>query len=128
MLILQALLLWLIVSALMVGGAMLFHRLFPEESPWFGFLIPPLALVVLLNFIEHLVPLPSLLLLLPVFLGGTVWMAVAGKYFKPPLILPATVCLAAFAFTFAVRCLQPDISSTSDGKNNVAGTKIIRKR
>ena len=115
MLILQALLLWLIVSALMVGGAMLFHRFFPEESPWFGFLLPPLALVVLLNFIEHLIALPSLLLLLPVLLGGTVWMAVAGKFFQPPLILPTAVFLGSFAFTFAVRCLQPDISYTSDG-------------
>jgi len=53
MLILQALFLWLIVSALMIGGAMLFHRRFPEESPWFGFIVPPLALVLLLNFIEH---------------------------------------------------------------------------
>jgi hypothetical protein len=115
MLILQALLLWLIVSALMVGGAMLFHRFFPDESPWFGFLVPPLALVILLNFIEHLIALPSLLILLPVLLGGTVWMAVAGKFFKPPLILPTAVFLASFAFTFAVRCLQPDISYTSDG-------------
>jgi hypothetical protein len=115
MLILQALLLWLIVSALMVGGAMLFHRFFPDESPWFGFLVPPLALVILLNFIEHLVALPSLLLLLPVLLGGTVWMAVAGKCFKTALILPTAVFLGSFAFTFAVRCLQPDISYTSDG-------------
>jgi Uncharacterized membrane protein (DUF2298) len=115
MLILQALFLWLIASALMIGGAMLFHRRFPEESPWLGFIVPPLALVVLLNFIEHLVALPVLLWLLPLFLGGTVWMAVAGKYFKPALILPTAVFLASFAFTFAIRCLQPNISYTSDG-------------
>ena len=115
MLILQALLLWLIVSALMVGGAMLFHHFFPDESPWFGFLVPPLALVLLLNFIEHLVALPSLLILLPVFLGGTVWMAVAGRFFQPALILPTSVFLASFAFTFLVRCMQADISFTSDG-------------
>jgi hypothetical protein len=115
MLILQALFLWLIVSTLMLGGAMLFHRLFPEESPWFGFIVPALALVVLLNFIEHLVALPSLLVLLPLLLGATVWMAVSGKYFKEPLILPSAVFLAAFAFTFGVRCLRPDIDYTSDG-------------
>ena len=115
MLILQALLLWLLVSALMVGGAMLFHRFFPNESTWLGFIVPPLALVVLLNFIEHLVAWPSLLILLPVLLGATVWMAVAGKYFQPALILPTAVFLAAFAFTFLVRCLQADISYTSDG-------------
>ena len=115
MLILQALFLWLIISALMIGGAMLFHKFFPEESPWFGFIVPPLTVVVLLNFIEHLVALPSLLLLLPVFLGLTVWMAVSGKYFKEALILPSAVFLAAFSFTFAVRCLQADITYTSDG-------------
>jgi hypothetical protein len=115
MLILQALFLWLIVSALMIGGAMLFHRLFREESPWLGFIVPPLALVVLLNFIEHLAALPVLLFLLPLFLGATVWMAVSGKYFKEPLILPSIFFLAVFAFTFAVRCLHADISYTSDG-------------
>ena len=115
MLILQALFLWLIVSTLMIGGAMIFHRLFPEESPWFGLIVPPLALVVLLNFIEHLVALPTLLILLPLFLGATVWMTVSGRYFKQPVILPSAVFLAAFAFTFAVRCLHADISYTSDG-------------
>ncbi len=115
MLILQALFLWLIVSTLIIGGAMLFHRLFPEESPWFGFVIPPLAVVVLLNFIEHLVALPVLLYLLPLFLVATVWMLVSGKYFRQPLILPSAVFLGAFAFTFAIRCLRPDIDFTSDG-------------
>jgi hypothetical protein len=114
MLILQALFLWLIVSTLLVGGAMLFHRLFPEESPWFGFIIPPLVLVVLLNFIEHLVALPVLLFLLPLLLGATVWMFVS-KFFKEPLILPSSIFLGTFAFTFAVRCLQPNIAFTSDG-------------
>ena len=115
MLILQALLLWLILTALMIGGAMAFHRFFPRESPWLGFLVPPLTLVLLLNFIEHLVALPVLLWLLPIFLGGTAWMAIAGKYFKAELVLPTTVFALSFAFTFAIRCLQPNISYTSDG-------------
>jgi hypothetical protein len=115
MLILQVLLLWLIVSALMIGGAMLFHRYYPEDSPWLGFIIPPLAFVALFNFIEHLIPLPSLLILLPILLGGTLWMAVGGNYFKPALILPTSVFLACFAFTYGVRCLEPDIMYTSDG-------------
>ncbi len=115
MLILQALFLWLIVSTLMIGGAMLFHRLYPDESPWFGFIVPPLAIVLLFNFIEHLVALPTLLLLLPLFLGATIWMAVSGKYFTRALILPSAIFLASFAFTFGIRCLQPDISYTSDG-------------
>jgi hypothetical protein len=119
MLILQALILWLIVSALMVGGAMLFHKIFPEESPWFGFLVPALAVTLLFNFIEHLVALPSLLLLLPLFLAATLWMAIGGKYFKQPLILPTAVFLGSFFFTFGVRCLQPDIEYTSDGVSDL---------
>ncbi len=115
MLILQAFLLWLIVSALMLGGAMLFHRLFPEESPWLGFTVPVIALILLLNFTEHLFALPSLLLLLPVLLGTTVWMGFFGQYWKRELHLPAGVFLASFAFTFLVRCLHADISYFSDG-------------
>jgi len=115
MLILQAFLLWLIVSVLVVGGAMLFHRLFPDESPWFGFTVPALALVLLLNFTEHLVALPSLLLLLPILLGAAVWMGFFGHYWKRELYLPAGIFLASFAFTFLVRCLRADISFTSDG-------------
>src|SRR5476651_13392 len=106
MLILQALFLWLIISTLLIGGAMIFHRLFPEESPWFGFIVPPPAVVLLLNFIEHLVALPTLLVLLPLFLGGAVWMMVSGKYFKQPLIFPTAVFLGSFAFTFGIRCLR----------------------
>jgi hypothetical protein len=115
MLILQALFLWLIVSTLMIGAAMLFHRLYPNESPWFGFVVPPLAIVLFFNFIEHLVALPSLLLLLPVLLAATVWMTVSGKYFKQPLIVPSAIFLGSFAFTFGIRCLRPDIDFTSDG-------------
>jgi hypothetical protein len=119
LLLLQVLLLWLIVSALMTGGAMLFHRLYPEDSPWLGFLVPPLVLVALFNFLEHLVALPSLLILMPVLLGATLWMAVGGKYFKPALILPTSVFLACFAFTLGVRALQPDIMYTSDGVSDL---------
>jgi hypothetical protein len=115
MLILQAFFLWAIISTLMVGGAMIFHRLLPNESPWFGFIVPPLALVVLLNFIEHLVALPVLLYLLPIFLGAIVWLAVSRRLLKQPLLLPSIVFLLSFAFTFGIRCLQPNIDYTSDG-------------
>lgn len=115
LLLLQALFLYLVVSALIIGGAMLFHRFFPNESRWFGFIIPALAVVALFNFIEHLVALPVLSYLLPVLVGATLWMAISGKYFKQPLILPTSVFLVSFAFTFGVRCMQPDIYFTSDG-------------
>ena len=53
--IIQAFLLWFFISSLMIGGAFAFRCFFPRESPWFGFIVPPLAFVILLNFIEHFV-------------------------------------------------------------------------
>ena len=99
----------------MIGGAFAFRCFFPRESPWFGFIIPPLALVVLLNFIEHFVALPNLLVLSPVLVGLIVWLIAKPGYSKRELLLPSVVFLAAFAFTFGIRCLQPDIVPSSDG-------------
>ncbi len=115
MLLLQAFILWLMVSVLVIGGAVIFCRLFPQESPWFGFLIPPLAFVILLNFIEHFVALPSLFILLPLFLGFIAWILISPKFSKKNLLLPSVIFLLSFAFTFGIRCLQPDINYTSDG-------------
>ena len=45
MLLLRAVLLWSLVSLHVVGGAAVFRRFFPRESPWWGFFLPSLALV-----------------------------------------------------------------------------------
>ncbi len=58
--LIQALFLWLFMAGFTVGGAAAFLRFFPGESPWFGSLLPPLGLVVPLNFVEHFVALPTL--------------------------------------------------------------------
>ncbi|MCE0522829.1 MAG: DUF2298 domain-containing protein [Methylacidiphilales bacterium] len=113
--IVQAFFLWFFVSSLMIGGAFAFRYFFPRESPWFGFIVPPLAFVILLNFIEHFVALPNLLPLTPVLVGVLAWLAAKPGYSKRELLLPSVVFLAAFAFTFGIRCLQPDIIFTSDG-------------
>src|SRR5882762_6955453 len=113
--IIQAFFLWFFVSSLMIGGAFGFRYLFPRESPWFGFIVPPLGFVILLNFIEHFVALPSLLLLTPVLIGGLAWVIAQPGYPKRDLLLPSIVFVAAFAFTFGIRCLQPDILPSSDG-------------
>jgi Uncharacterized membrane protein (DUF2298) len=115
MLILQAFFLWLMVSIPVIGGAIAFRRFFPHESPWFGFLIPPLAFVILINFVEHFIALPTLLFLAPLFLGFTIWSLFSPKFSKEGLLLPSLVFLGSFAFTFGIRCLQPDINYTSDG-------------
>jgi hypothetical protein len=119
MFLLQALFLWLIVSTLIIGGATAFLRYFPQESPWWGFLIPPLALVILCNFIEHFIALPSLLPLLPILLGFSVWQMVTPGVFKRELWLPSIVFLISFGFTLGIRCLQPDILNSSDGLSDL---------
>ena len=117
--VIQALFLWSFVSALVVAGALAFRRFFPEESPWFGFLVPPLGFVALLNFVEHFVPLPNLLPLLPFLAALLVWLAASPKYSRRELMLPTLIFLGSFAFTFGIRCLQPDILPTSDGLSDL---------
>jgi hypothetical protein len=117
--LIQALFLWIFVSGLIVGGALAFRRFFPQESPWFGFLLPPLAFVILLNFIEHLVALPNLLLLFPILVGVLAWLITSAKFPRREVLLPALVFLGSFAFTYGIRCLQPDILPTSDGLSDL---------
>jgi hypothetical protein len=115
----QALFLWSFISALVIGGALVFRRFFPEESPWFGFLVPPLGFVVALNFIEHFIALPNLLPLLPLLLGLIGWLAASPAYSRREVVLPSLVFLGAFAFTFGIRCLQSDILPSSDGLSDL---------
>jgi hypothetical protein len=112
---LQALFLWLFLSGFAVGGALAFHRFFPTESPWFGFIVPPFALVLLLNFIEHFVALPSLLFLFPLLAALLIWLAARPGYPWREVMLPAGIFLGSFAFTYLIRCLDPVILYTSDG-------------
>jgi hypothetical protein len=144
MLLLRALLLWALVSVNLVGGAILFRRLYGREAPWFGFVVPALALCVGLNFIEHFVAVPSLLGLLPLTTVGSILLlarpnvawgfwrtrkpvtgfAVPKKAVEPAeerlaawrdLRLPGGIFLGLFAFTFFVCCLDPSILASSDG-------------
>jgi hypothetical protein len=116
---LQALLLWFFISGFAIGGALAFHQFFPEESPWFGFIVPPLALVILLNFLEHFVPLPNLLFLFPLLAGGLIWLVARPGYPRRDVLLPAGIFLGSFAFTYLIRCLQPDILPSSDGLSDL---------
>jgi Uncharacterized membrane protein (DUF2298) len=61
------------------------------------------------------VALPVLVFLLPILAGATIWLGAVKQWWARPLLLPSIVFLLSFAFTFAIRCLEPDISYTSDG-------------
>jgi hypothetical protein len=114
MLLISDLTLWLLISFHFVAAATAFRRLFPEESPWLGFLLPGLALVMVLNFLEHIFPIPSLIWLLPFTLAGGIWSIFTPGYSWNGLRLPTLVFLLAFAFNFGIKCLHTDIP-TNDG-------------
>jgi len=145
MLLLRALLLWSVISVHVVGGAVLFRRLFGRDYDWYGFLVPMLALCLGLNFIEYFVAVPTLLWLLPFTTIGSLLLLIRpGFDFRelwrgmragaanatassasPALAtvpfsweglrLPTGIFLGSFAFTYLIRCLQPDILASSDG-------------
>lgn len=115
MLLLRAIILWSILSVHVVGGAVMFRRLFPRESVWFGFVVPPLVLISILNFVERMVAMPSLLWLLPFTTLGCLWALFRWSGHWGQLRLPVAIFLAAFAFNLTLRALRPDIMSKNDG-------------
>jgi hypothetical protein len=115
MLFLLMALVWVLVSAQVVGGAILFQRLFPRESPWFGFVVPALAATVALNFVEHLVALPSLGWLGAITFLIAVGLIVSRRTRWRFLKLPTIVFLGAFTFALFLRGLKPDIAPIRDG-------------
>jgi hypothetical protein len=106
--------LWLLVSLHVVGAAFLFRRLFPRESPWLAFLLPPLLVVVITNFLEHAVPL-NLRVLLPITSFAAIYCIAWTKSPWRVMRLPTFLFLAAFAFTLGVRMLRPNIGDCRDG-------------
>jgi hypothetical protein len=107
--------LWGLVSIHVVGGAVLFRRLFPRESPWFGFIVPGLAMVLLLNFVEHGVAIPSLRWLMPVTSIGFLWLIISPKTRWRFLRVPTFIFLLSFTLTLLLKCLKPDIEPVTDG-------------
>jgi len=115
MLLLRALLLWSLVSLHVVGGAAVFRRLFPSESPWYGFIVPGLAVVLTFNFIEHLVAVPTMVWLLPLTSLGFLWFLLRPQMNWKGLGLPTGIFLGSFAFTLTLRCLRPDLHTARAG-------------
>jgi hypothetical protein len=123
MLILRAVFLEFLLCFHVIGAAVLFRRLFPRESPWICFIVPPLALVTVLNFLEHYIPLTNLGWLLPVTLGGLFWAMIKPGYSWEGLRLPAVLFVAIFSFVFLLKCLSPIIPNYTEGIFNM--TRIL---
>ncbi len=116
MIYLRAGLLFSLLVIHLAGGAFLFRRFFPKESPWLGFLIPAFAIAIVCNFIEHGVALTGLHWLMAATMIGSVWLMVfASKDQWLDLWKPMLVFLLAMTIPFALRVLKPDIGQIRDG-------------
>ncbi len=123
MLLLRALFLEFLLCFHVIGAAVLFRRLFPKESPWFGFVVPILVFLSILNFVEHFIALPNLGWLLPLTLGGLTWTIVKPGYSWEGLKFPAILFIVTFTFVFGLKCIAPVISNANEGVSNL--TRIL---
>jgi hypothetical protein len=123
MLLLRAVFLEFLLCFHVLGSAVIFRRLFPRESPWICFLVPVLALLVTLNFLEHFVPLSSLGWLLPVTLAGLIWGMMKSGYAWQGLRLPSILFVVIFTFVFLLKCLSPIIPNYTEGIFNM--TRVL---
>jgi len=123
MLILRAIFLEFLLCFHVIGAAVLFRRLFPRESAWICFIVPPLGLVTVLNFLEHYIPMTYLGLLLPFTLGGFFWAMIRPGYSWDDLRMPSIFFVVIFTFVFILRCLSPAIPNFTEGIFNM--TRIL---
>jgi hypothetical protein len=123
MVLLRAAFLEFLVCAHFIGAAVLFRRLFPRESPWLCFLLPVLIVLSTLNFIEHYVALSDLGWLLPLTLGGSLWILLKPGFSWEGMRFPTILFVALFTFMFTLRCISPEITNTNEGVSNL--TRIL---
>jgi hypothetical protein len=115
MIYLRDVLLFGLVALHLTGGAILFRRIFPRESPWLGFILPALAIALACNFIEHSIALTWLHALLPLTTLGSAWLLISPKTNRRLLWKPTVVFLVALAIPFILRCSKPVIAIARDG-------------
>jgi hypothetical protein len=107
--------LWGLISVHVVGGAILFRRLFPRESPWLGFVVPEIVFLLLMNLVEHNVAVPFLRALLPFSSIACAWLMIRPQTPWRVLRLPSLLFIGVFAFTLTLRMLKPSIADIRDG-------------
>ncbi|HEX4140661.1 MAG TPA: DUF2298 domain-containing protein, partial [Candidatus Methylacidiphilales bacterium] len=115
MIYLRAIFLFCLVALHLIGGAALFRRLFPRESPWLGFIFPALAIALVCNCLEHAIALTWLPGLLPLTSLGSVWLLISPKTRWRFLWKPTVVFLLCFAIPFVLRCYKPNVGIVRDG-------------
>ena len=120
MLFLRAALLELLVCFYVIGGAVVFRRLFPRESPWLAFILPTLIVMVGFNFLEHFIAMPNLVWLLPFTFVGLGWAIIRPGYSWEGLRLPTILFVAVFTWALFIKCLNPSITCNTEGVADMA--------
>jgi hypothetical protein len=136
MLLLRAALLEFLVCYHVVGGAVLFRRLFPRESAWLAFIVPTMLVMFVFNFVEHFIALPVLGWLLPFTLIGLGW----AMFSRGPLLgtwgaritttpravamegmtLPTVLFLITFTWALGILSLNPSVTPNGEGVADMA--------
>jgi hypothetical protein len=115
MLLIRAVFLEFLLCLHVIGGAVLFRRFFPRESPWLGFLVPIVAVVLVLNFFEHFVALPQLGWLLPFTTAAIVWGLLKPGAAWEGLLFPSILFVATLSFVLFLKCMSPSIPNYTEG-------------
>jgi len=68
-----------------------------------------------MNFIEHMIAIPTLKPLLPFTIVGSLWLICSKRTHWRGLRLPTGIFLGCFLFTLFLRAIYPDISAARDG-------------
>jgi len=120
MLFLRVVLLELLVCFYVIGGAVVFRRLFPRESTWLAFILPTLIVMAGFNFLEHFIAMPNLVWLLPITFIGLGWAIIRPGYSWEGLRLPTILFVAVFTWAFFIKCLNPSITCNTEGVADMA--------
>jgi len=120
MLLLRAALLEILVCFHVIGGAVVFRRIFPRESPWLAFIIPIFVVMCGFNFTEHFIAMPDLGWLLPFTIGGLLWAIGRPGYSWEGLRLPSILFLVIFTWDFFIMAQNPSITCNTEGVADMA--------
>lgn len=123
MLLLRTIFLELLVCVHVIGAAVVFRRFFPRESPWLGFILPILSVLMALNFLEHYIALTNLGWLVPFTLGGAIWAIAKPGYSWNGLKLPSVLFVVTFTFVLLLKAMSPDIPCYTEGTGNM--TRVL---